>query len=163
MRLSSKLLKQGYLVERLESSFRNFYCQYSDLIHQYQSSSQECKMKVWPLTSYHDFPTDQTFHQFHNLDTEFDLHRITSGFHRTFATGVACQQGTRTLPDTWFRPLWLKLFRPLLRLAVSFLDFSPWIPFVTFSILHCTVALILGILNKDGMHSTYNLPFLLLP
>ena len=30
-----------------------------------------------------------------------------SGFHGAFATGVACQQGTLTLPDTWFRPpLW---------------------------------------------------------
>ena len=26
-------------------------------------------------------PTDQTFHQFQNLDTELDLHGITSGFH----------------------------------------------------------------------------------
>ena len=43
-------------------------------------------------------------HQFHDLDTDFDLHRITSGFHGAFATGVACQQGTLTLPDTWVRP-----------------------------------------------------------
>ena len=40
-----------------------------------------------------------------------------SGFHRAFATGVACQQGTLTLPDTWFRPpfwdlLMLQLLRP---------------------------------------------------
>ena len=27
-----------------------------------------------------------------------------SGFHGAFATGVAIQQGTLTLPDTWFRP-----------------------------------------------------------
>ena len=38
-------------------------------------------------------------------------------FHRAFATGVACQQGTLTLPDTWFRPpfwdlLVLQLLRP---------------------------------------------------
>ena len=42
---------------------------------------------------------------------------IMSGFHRAFATGVACQQGTLTLPDTWFRPpfwdlLMLQLLRP---------------------------------------------------
>ena len=30
---------------------------------------------------------------------------ITSGFHGAFATGVACQQGTLTTPDPWFRPL----------------------------------------------------------
>ena len=73
-------------------------------------------MTFWPLTN-SDFPTDQTFHQFHDLYTEFDLHRIMSGFHGAFATGVASQQGTLTLPDTWFRPpfwdlLMLQLLRP---------------------------------------------------
>ena len=39
------------------------------------------------------------------------------GFHRAFATGVACQQGALTLSDTWFRPsfldlLMLQLLRP---------------------------------------------------
>ena len=39
-----------------------------------------------------------------------------SGFHGTFATGVACQQGTLTLPDTWFRlPFWDLLVLQLLR------------------------------------------------
>ena len=73
-------------------------------------------MAFWPLTN-SDFPTDQTFHQFHDLYTELDLHRIMSGFHGAFATGVASQQGTLTLPDTWFRPpfldlLLLQLLRP---------------------------------------------------
>ena len=73
-------------------------------------------MTFWPLTN-SDFPTDQIFHQFHDLYTELDLHRIMSGFHGAFATGVASQQGTLTLPDTWFRPqfwdlLVLQLLRP---------------------------------------------------
>ena len=73
-------------------------------------------MTFWPLTI-SDFPTDQTFHQFHDLYTELGLHRFTSGFHGAFATGVASQQGTLTLPDTWFRPpfwdlLMLQLLRP---------------------------------------------------
>ena len=73
-------------------------------------------MTFWPLTN-SDFPTDQTFHQFHDLYTELDLHRIISGFHGAFATVVASQQGTLTLPDTWFRPpfldlLMLQLLRP---------------------------------------------------
>ena len=73
-------------------------------------------MTFWPLTN-SDFPTDQTFHRFHDLYTELDLHRIMSGFHGAFATGVASQQGTLTLPDTWFRPpfwdlLMLQLLRP---------------------------------------------------
>ena len=36
---------------------------------------------------------------------------IARGFHRTFATGAACQQRTLTPPDTWLFPLWgLHLF-----------------------------------------------------
>ena len=40
-----------------------------------------------------------------------------SGFHGAFAMGVASQQGTLTLLDTWFRPpfwdmLMLQLLRP---------------------------------------------------
>ena len=57
-------------------------------------------MTFWPLNN-SDFPTDQNFHQIHDLDTEFDFHRIMSGFHGVFATGVARNQGTLTLrtPD----------------------------------------------------------------
>ena len=61
-------------------------------------------MTFWTLTN-SDFYTDQTFHQFHDFDTELDLHRIMSGFHGAFSTDMASQQGTLTLPDTWFRPL----------------------------------------------------------
>ena len=73
-------------------------------------------LTFWPLTS-SDFSTDPTFHQFHGLYTELDLHRIMSGLHGTFETDVACQQGTLILPDTWFRPpfwdlLVLQLLRP---------------------------------------------------
>ena len=46
-----------------------------------------------------------------------DLHQITSGFHRAFATGVACQQGTVTHPDTWFYPHFYDLL--MLEYAVS--------------------------------------------
>ena len=49
-----------------------------------------------------------------------DLPKLTftelRGFHGAFATGVACQQGALTLPDTWFRPpLWDLLMLQLLR------------------------------------------------
>ena len=51
------------------------------------------------------------------VKVKVDLHRIMSGFHGAFATGVASQQGMLTLPDTWFRPpfwdlLMLQLLRP---------------------------------------------------
>ena len=64
-----------------------------------------------------------------------------SGFHGAFATGVASQQGTLTLPDTWFRPPNLGLANApivetkFLELAMSLLDISPRIPLGTFSIL----------------------------
>ena len=58
--------------------------------------------------------------QFYDLDTELDLHRIMSGFNGTFSTGVACQQGTLTLPDTWFRPpFWDLLVLQLLQQLFS--------------------------------------------
>ena len=67
----------------------------------------------FPLTN-SDHPTNKTFHNFHDLDTDFDLHRIASGFHGAFATGMACQQRTLTLPDTWFRPPFWDLQMPQL-------------------------------------------------
>ena len=61
------------------------------------------KWHSWPLTN-SDFPTDQTFHQFHDLYTELGLAPNYEWFPwRAFATGVASQQGTLTLPDTWFQ------------------------------------------------------------
>ena len=82
----------------------------------YEVSLSRLLMTLWPLNNSY-FPTNPTFHQFHDLDTDFDLHRITSVFHGAFATGMAYQQGRLTLPDTWFRPpfwdlLMLKLLRP---------------------------------------------------
>ena len=73
-------------------------------------------MTFWSLTN-SDFSMVQTLHQFHDHDNELDHHRIMSGFHGAFATGVASQQGTLTLPDTWFRHnfcdlLVLQLLRP---------------------------------------------------
>ena len=52
---------------------------------------------------------DRTLHQFLtitdlDLITEFDFYLIVQGFHRTYATGAACQQRTLTPPDTWSCP-----------------------------------------------------------
>ena len=114
--LSSKLLKQGYLAERLKSSFRKFYGRYGDIIQQYEVSLSRMLNDIlildqqW-LPNQSDFPP-----------ISWPWYRawpspIMSGFHRAFETGVACQQGTLTLPDTWFRPpfwdlLMLQLLRP---------------------------------------------------
>ena len=40
-----------------------------------------------------------------NIITESDI-SPNIGFHRASTTGVACQQGTLTPPDTWSRPFW---------------------------------------------------------
>ena len=117
MRLSSKLLNQGCLVEHLASSFRKFYGRYADLIQQYEVTFSRMLNDILTLTN-SDFPNDQTFHQFHDLYSELYFHRILSGFHGTFATGEASKEGTLTLPDTWCRPppfrdlLVLQLLRP---------------------------------------------------
>ena len=122
-------------VERLKSSFRTFYGRYGDLIQQYEVSLSRMLNDIliidqqW-LPNQSDFPL-----------ISWPWYRawpspIMSGFHGTFATGVACQQGTLTLPDTWFRPpLWDLLMLQLLRpdssnLQYSLLHFLPQIPLV---------------------------------
>ena len=64
-------LKHGYLVERLKWSFRRFYGRYGILFN---------NMNYFSLTNvkWHSDHTDQTFHLFHEINTELDLHRITS-------------------------------------------------------------------------------------
>ena len=79
-RLSSKLLKQEYLVKRLKSSFRKFYGRYGDLVQQYEvclsrmlndilTLDQQCLpnqsdfppiswpwYRLWPSSNYEWFP-----------------------------------------------------------------------------------------------------------
>ena len=135
-RLFRKLLKQGYLVERLKSSFRKFYGRYGDLIQQYEVSLSQMLMIFWPLTK-SDFPTDQTLYKFHYLDTELDLHRIMSGFHGTFdmPTGNAYPSGY-LVPSPFLGLDCAQIVETrFLELAVSLLVFSHWLPLGTFSIL----------------------------
>ena len=61
-----------------------------------------------------------------NIITESDISPNT-GFHGASATGVACQQGTRTPPDTWSCPTLglasVLMLRPISPELVLFLDF----------------------------------------
>ena len=89
-------------------------------------------------------PLDQTFHQWYGIDTGFDLYWIASGFRLTFVTGLACQQETLILPDTWFRPIFRLSCVPFVetsfpKLAMSFPGFSSWISLGSFSILFDTL------------------------
>ena len=133
-RLSNQLLEQGYVKERLKSSFRKFYGRYGDLIKQYEVSlTQMLNDILWP-----DHIQWQPL--LIRLSTELDLYRNLSGFHRTFATGVACRQGTLTPPDTWSRPFgtcicstcWDQSFSEL---VVILPDYALRISLGTFSIL----------------------------
>ena len=110
MRLSNKLLGQGYVKERLKSSLRKFYGRYGDLTKQYEV----------PLSRMlHDI-LDDDHTQWHpplighytnfwpiliwTLLPNLTFYLIVQGFHRTYATGAACQQRTLTPPDTWSCP-----------------------------------------------------------
>ena len=53
-RLSSKLLRQGYVVERLKSSLKKFYGRYGVLIKHYEVSLSHGDMTFWDMTIYND-------------------------------------------------------------------------------------------------------------
>ena len=48
---------------------------------------------------------------FLTLKTNLIFTELREGFHWAFATGEVCQQGTLTLPDTKFRPVFMTLIR----------------------------------------------------
>ena len=48
-RLSSKLLRQEYVRERLKSSLRKFYVRYGDLIKHYEVPSSKCYKTFWDM------------------------------------------------------------------------------------------------------------------
>ena len=67
-RLSSKLLGQGYIMERLKSSLRKFYGRYGDLIKHYEVSplpNVTWHSGTWPYTMTPSI--DQTLHQLANV------------------------------------------------------------------------------------------------
>ena len=84
-RLSSKLLEQGYAMERLKSSLKKFYGRYGDLIKQYEVPLSFCSS-----SKYNDNPPPFRIYTNRDLFTELDLFWLMRSFHRTFATGVAC-------------------------------------------------------------------------
>ena len=110
MRLSNKLLGQGYVKERLKSSLRKFYGRYGDLTKQYEVPLSRMLHDIldddhiqWhpPLIGHytHFWPS-----LIWTLYTNLTFYHIVQGFHRTYATDAACQQRTLTPPDTWSCP-----------------------------------------------------------
>ena len=143
MRLSSELLKQGYLEERLKSSFRKFYGRYGDLIQQYELS--------FPLTNakWHSDPWPTVTSQPIRLSTNFMTLIPTLTFTELWVVFM------EHLQRMWHASRERLLFRTpgsapppilglacapivetrFLELAMSLLDFSPRIPLGSFSIL----------------------------
>ena len=95
---------------------------------------------------------DQALNQFLTLFLIWTLlpnlifYRFARGFHRTFATGAACQQRTLTPPDTWSCPtvelasvLMLRLISPELVLPPDF-----WVSNIPRYFCFCLSLLLLG-------------------
>ena len=110
MRLSNKLLGQGYVKERLKSSLRKFYGRYGDLTKQYEVPLSRMlhdilhdDHKQWhpPLIGHY---TNFWPLLIWTLLPNLTFYLIVQGFHKIYATGAACQQRTLTPPDTWSCP-----------------------------------------------------------
>ena len=151
-RLSSKLLKQEYLVERMKSSFRKLFGRY--LIRQYEVSLSRTKNDILNLDQFKWLLNRSDFPPISWPDIELDLHGITSGLHGAFATGVACVQGTLTLSDTWFRPpfgdlVMLQMLRPAFpNLPRLFNLKTPWYFLDFASVIYVTGNSCVGGLNE---------------
>ena len=99
------------MCKRLKSSLRKFYGRYGDLTKQYEVHLS------WMLHSILEDDHTQWHPPLMRHYTNFDplliwtllpnltFYLFVWGFHRTFATDVACQQRTLTPPDTWSCPI----------------------------------------------------------
>ena len=139
-RLSSKLLKQGYLVERLKSSFRKFYGQYEDLIQQYEVSLSRMLNDIltldqqW-LPNQSDFPPISWpwYRLWPSPNYEWFPWSIWNGCG--MPAGNAYPSG-HLVPSPILGLANVSMVETkFLKLAMSLLDFSPRITPGTFSIL----------------------------
>ena len=138
-RLSSKLLKQGYLAERLKSSFRKFYGRYGNLIQQYEVSLSRMLNDILIL--------DQQW--LPNLSTNFMtlIPSLTFTDYEWFPWSICNGCGMpagNAYPSGHLvpSPIVGLACAPIvetrfLEFAMSLLDVSPRIPLGTFSILLC--------------------------
>ena len=139
-RLSRKLLKQGYLAERLKSSFRKFYGRYEDLIQDEVSLSWMLNDiltldQQWlPNRLSTNFMTLIQSLTFTELWVVF-LEHLQRMWHASRerlpfrATGSVPHLGTCLCSNC---------LDQIHRTCLSLLDFSPWIPLYAFSILLVT-------------------------
>ena len=118
----------------MRSSVRKFYGRYGDLIKQYEVPLSRMLHDIldddhlqWHPPLIRHYTNFWPYYWSWPYYRIWFFYLIARGFHRTFATGAACQQRTLTPPDTWSCPtlglasvLMLRLISPEL---VLFLDF----------------------------------------
>ena len=152
MRLSNKLIGQGYIKERLKSSLRKYYGRYGDLTKQYEVPLS--RVLLYILDDDHIQWHPPLIRHYTNFDplliwtllTNLTFYIIVQGFHRTYATGAAYQQRTLTPPDTWSCPTFglacVLMSRPISPELVLSPDF--WISnihrYFSFALKHRTVS-----------------------
>ena len=116
-RLSSKLLRQGYVVERLKSSLKKFYGRYGVLIKHYEVSLSKWRHDIlghdhiqWHPQLIRHYTYLRMYYRT-GFNTDVELITEFWRFPKNIATGAASQQRTLTPPDTWSCPIWdLHLF-----------------------------------------------------
>ena len=113
-RLSSRLLKQGYLVKRLQSSFRKFYGGYGDLLQQYDSLlTNEIRL----LTNFMTLIQSLTFYELRVVSMEY--------VQRFRHAGRQCLPFQTPCSVPFWDLLMLKLFRPFFRNLQCYSRLSP--------------------------------------
>ena len=157
-RLSSKLPRQGYVMERLKSSLRKFYGRYGDLIKHYEVSLSQMLHDILDMTIYNDTlnwsditPICELITEL-DFNTDFDLITEVWRFPKNIATGAASQRRTLTPPDTWSCPIWdLHLFScwdhsflNLSYLRTFWVSNIPLYFYFTWSTLGTSILLVLG-------------------
>ena len=132
MRLSNKLLGQGYVKERLKSSLKKFYGRCGDLTKQYEALLSRMLHDIMD-DDYIQWHPPLIGHYTHfwplliwNLLPNLTFYLIVQGFHRTYATGAAFRQRSLTPPDTWSCPtLGLSCVLMLRQISPELLNFEP--------------------------------------
>ena len=131
MRLSNKLLEQGYVKNVWDRLLGSSMIGTGILWKNMRFPSPECYTTLWMMTIYSDTlhwsGITPIFDPITDLDliTEFDFYLIARGFHRTFATGPSCQQRTFTPPHNWSCPTLGLASAPMLRPISPDLVLSP--------------------------------------
>ena len=128
VRLSSKILGQGYVRERLKSSLRKFMVDMG-ISSNMKSPSPKCYMTFWDMTIYTVAPSIyQTFHHFVNLLPDWTSYRlwpynqISGGFQRVRPTEDACSSRHLVLSNLGLA--FVHMLRPFSHELVMSLDFE---------------------------------------